>query len=242
VSGAPRNLRIGVVTTEIYVIKLQNIRPTAVTNVLITSTMPGGLQFLQSQPPPTTEAGNVLTYKFPQLAPFSTALILVQAGLLPQTPAGTVLAHTVTVRDDQANTIQGAFNGGVRAGPNNSPGKLTVTLTTTRQALAGSSLKSTLAVNNVGTQAAGNVVVTLAGPQALQFSSSVPAPTAVQTANGSTTLTWNVGSIPGPGNAVIRVTQKVAADAASGTALTLTTTATAADGRSGTVTKSVTVR
>jgi hypothetical protein len=76
----------------------------------------------------------------------------------------------------------------------------------------------------------------------LKFSSSVPAPTSIQTANGSTTVTWTFGNIPGPGNATVKVTQQVPADAASGSVLTLTTTATAADGRTGTVTKTVAVR
>jgi hypothetical protein len=230
------------VTTEIYVIKLQNIRPTAVTNVVVTSTLPSGLVFLQSEPPPTTENGNVLTYTFPSLDPFSTTLVLVQAGLRPDTPAGTVLTSAVIVRDDQGNSVQGSFTGGVREGPTNKPGALDVTLTTVRQVLADSPLKSTIAVNNTGTQSATNVVVTVVGPDTLRFTSAVPAPSGVQTASGQTTLTWVLGSIPGPGNAVIKLTQRVGASVPAGTILTLTATATAADGRTGQVTKSVTVR
>jgi hypothetical protein len=241
-AGAPRNLRIGVVTTEIYVIKLQNIRPTSVTNVVITHTVPFGLEVLQSQPPPTTENGNVLTYTFPKLDPFSTTQILVQANLRSNTAAGTALTSTVAVRDQQGNNVEALFAGGVRSGPTGTPGNLKVVLTTVKQVLAGSSLKSTLTINNTGSLDATDVTVALLGPQSLQFSSAIPAPTSVQTANGQTTITWNLGKIAGPGNSVIKLTQRVAADVAPGTILKMTAIAAAPDGRTGEATKSVTVR
>jgi hypothetical protein len=241
-AGAPRNLRIGVVTTEIYVIKVQNIRPTSVTNVVITHTVPLGLEVLQSQPAPTTENGNVLTYTFPKLDPFSTTLVLVQTSLRSSTAAGTALTSTVALRDDQGNNAQASFEGSVRSGPTGTPGNLKVVLTTVKQVLAGSSLKSTLSINNTGSLDAADVTVALIGPQALQFSSAIPAPTSVQTANGQTTITWNLGKIAGPGNAVIKLTQRVPADVVPGTVLTMTAIAAAPDGRTGQATKTVTVR
>ncbi|MGH9651421.1 MAG: hypothetical protein ACRD3I_13245, partial [Terriglobales bacterium] len=37
-SGAPRNLTIGALTTATYQVKVQNVRPIAMTNVTITNT------------------------------------------------------------------------------------------------------------------------------------------------------------------------------------------------------------
>ena len=116
-SGAPRNLTIGSVTTVTYHITVQNVRPIAMTNVTITNALPAGLKFVESVPPPDTEGGNTLTYIFPSVASLSTTSIMIQAELLPTTPAGTLLTDAVQLTDDLGNFVQASFTGSVRAGP-----------------------------------------------------------------------------------------------------------------------------
>jgi uncharacterized repeat protein (TIGR01451 family) len=116
-SGAPRNLTIGGVTTATYQIDLHNVRPIAMTNVTITNSLPAGLKFVESVPPPDTQQGNTLTYILPSMAALSSTSITIQAELLPMTPAGTSLTDTVQVTDDLGNFAQASFAGSVRAGP-----------------------------------------------------------------------------------------------------------------------------
>ena len=116
-SGAPRNLTIGAVTAVTYRINVQNVRPISMTNVAITNTLPAGLEFVESVPPPATQSGNESTYIFPSLEPLGSASIMIQAQLLPTTPAGTRLTDTVQLTDDLGNFVQASFTGSVRAGP-----------------------------------------------------------------------------------------------------------------------------
>ena len=109
-SGAPRNLTIGSVTTVRYQINVQNVRPIAMTDVAITNTLPPGLKFVESVPPPDTQEGNTLTYIVPSMAPLSTTSIMIQAELLPTTPAGTLLTDTVQLTDDLGNFAQVSFS------------------------------------------------------------------------------------------------------------------------------------
>jgi uncharacterized repeat protein (TIGR01451 family) len=242
VTGAPRNLRIGVVTTAIYVIKARNIGAVDTTNVKITNVLPSGLQFLQSIPPPSSSDGGILTYNFPTFAAGSTKQIIIQAELLPTTLAGTGLADAATLIDAQGNYGQATFTGGVRAGTTAGSGKLTVTFTTVRQVLAGSNLKSTITINNGGRTSAEDVVLTVDSPQEAQFVLAIPGPSSVQTVNGKVRLTWNVASIKGPGNQSVKLTQRVQDNVAAGTVLTFNTNVTAKDGRSDQTTNTVTVR
>jgi uncharacterized repeat protein (TIGR01451 family) len=116
-SGAPRNPRIGAVTTVTYRITVQNVRAIEMTNVTITNTLPAGLQFVESVPPPATHERNTVTYIVPSMPPQSTASILIDAELLSTTPGGTVLTDTVRLTDDRGNFAQVSFSGSVRAGP-----------------------------------------------------------------------------------------------------------------------------
>ena len=71
-TGAPRNLRIGVVTTEVYLINLRNIGAVDTTNVIVSDALPPGLQFSQSIPSPSSNSGGLLptcSPHFPRAAP-----------------------------------------------------------------------------------------------------------------------------------------------------------------------------
>jgi uncharacterized repeat protein (TIGR01451 family) len=242
-TGAPRNLRIGVVTKMIYLIYVRNIEPFDATNVTVTDTLPLGLQFTQSIPPPTTVSGNVVTYKFATIPGDTTKLIVMQATLLPTTFAGTVLTNTAVVTDEAGNFAQETFVGGVRSGPQpTSTVALDLTVTSVRQVLPDSALKYTITANNSGSADATGVVLTVDTPPQTEFVSALPGPSSVHTQDGQTTLTFNLQRVPGPGHVIVRLTQQVPPDVTPGTALRLTANVTSLEGSSDQVTKTVTVR
>ena len=242
VSGAPRNLRIGVVTQMVYLVQLRNVGATDTTGVTVTDALPPGLGFSQSIPPPNNNDSGLLTFNVPQLPAGGIKLFLIEGELLQSTPPGVGLSNTVTVVDDQGNFAQGTFTGSVRAGSPSGPGKLDVALTTVSHTIVGSKLKSTLAVNNGGRSDAHNVVLTLDGPPDLAFSSAIPGPTSIQKTSDNLRLTWKFATVAGPGKAVVKLTQVVPDNATSGTTYTLTANVSADDGRTSSDTATIQVR
>ena len=243
-TGAPRNLRIGVVTTVVYLIKLRNIGVADTSNVTITNTLPSALQFLESSPPPTTTVGNQLTYKFASLPSGASKLIVIQAEIGPEATGGSGLTDTATVVDDGGNFAQASFVGSIRAGSTNNSGKLQVALTTVKRVVAGSKLKSTISVTNGARGDAKNVMVTLDGPLGVDIigSQTFPPPSSQQTVDGKTRWTWIFPTVKGPGNLSIKTTHLVPDTLANGTALNFTARVSAEDGRHDEVSKSVEVR
>ncbi len=246
-SGAPRNLRLGVVTTAVYIIKIQNQHNYEVTNATVTVTLPPSLEFRQAVPAPDDQDGAKLTFVFDSLVPLETAFVQIQADLLPTTAGGTTLKCTATLSDDQGNSDSASFTGGVRAG-NQTAGRLTLTVTSPKQVPANTTLQSTLAVNNTGTRDASDVVLTLETGTDLDFVSAIPGPSdideipATEDTDAAVKLTWTYGTIAGPGKAVVKVRHRIPAGTPSGTSLSLKARVEAADGRSARVTKTVAVR
>jgi len=239
-TGAPRNLRLGVVTTEIYMIKVRNIGLGETSGVQITDILPAGLQFLQSAPPPSERDGSALTYRIDRMPPGASRWILIQAELDPTSPPGVSLTNQVSLTDNQGNYAQASFAGGVRAGPIKS-GAFRIVLTTAKRVAAGSLLKSTLSIDNSGT-AARNVGITLTGPEGATFVSAIPGPSGIRTNGGMVELAWNVPTITAPGKLSIKVTHRVRADTPTGSTLQFTAEVRAADGRADQDTKTVEVR
>jgi uncharacterized repeat protein (TIGR01451 family) len=128
-SGGPRNLRIGVVDTMVYVIKLSHEGVLPTTNVVINNALPPALDFVESDPPPTSIEGNLISFRFATVQPGETKLIVLKAQVGPTAVAGSTLTNRVYVVDDQANTAQATFVGGIRPGTAPSDGKLQLSLT-----------------------------------------------------------------------------------------------------------------
>ncbi len=245
-SGAPRNLRIGVVDTMVYVIQLSNEGATATTNVTINDALPPGLDFVESDPPPTTVGANLVGFTFPSLQPGDTKLIVVKAQLGPTAVAGATLTNRVYVVDTEGNSAQATFTGGVRQGNPANDGRLGLALTMPKTVtIAGGkpgNLKSSLTITNGSRGDAQNVVVTLEGPAAAAFASAIPGPTTQETMSGKLRLTWVFPAIKGPGNETIKVTHKVDASVPDGTNLSFQATVRAADGRTDNASRTVQVR
>ncbi len=245
-SGAPRNLRVGVVTTMLYLVKLRNIGAEGATDVTINNALPTGLEFLDSVPPPTTQNGNLLSYKFATLASGESKLIVIRAELGPAAVPGTTLTNTTTAFDEAGNYAQATFTGGVRAGAPSNTGRLEVGLTTVKRlTIVGDrpvKLKSTIAVTNGSREPAKNAVVTLDGPPSIVLDASLtsPAPSSQQTVDGKTRWTWNFAQLGR--NESIKVTHTVPATLTDGTVLTLTARVSADDGRRDEETATVEIR
>jgi uncharacterized repeat protein (TIGR01451 family) len=243
-SGAPRNLRIGVVTTMLYVIKLRNVGVDDSSNVVISNILPAGLEYSQSTPAPTSRDGNVLTYNFASLPSGGSKQIVIEAELGPGAEPGTSLVNRVTAIDAAGNFAEKTFSGGVRSGPEPSAGRLQVSLTTVRRVLAGSKLKSTIGVTNGARGNAENVVVTLDGPAAATIvgDQTFPSPTKQEVIDGQVRWTWVFPTVKGPGNESIKTTHIINENTPAGTSLNFTARVSAADGRKDDESKIVEVR
>jgi len=246
-SGAPRNLRVGVVDTAVYLIKLTNEGALATTGVVVNNALAPGLDFVESDPPPTTIDGNLVSFNFPTLQPGETKLIVIKAELGPTAVAGATLTHRTYVVDQQGNSVQATFVGGVRKGNPASDGRLKLALTMPKNlTIAGGrpgTLKSSLTITNGARGDAQNVVVTLEGPAAAAYDSSSPGVTSTMTTpDGKLHLTWVFPSIKGPGNETIKLTQKVDPAVPDGATMGFRATVRADDGRSDDATRTVQVR
>jgi len=222
ITGVPRNPSLGVNSTVSYSIRVNNFSPNLATNVLVTNVLPTGLTFDSALPPPTSDVGQTLEWKFPTLASGASELILLRAVLDPTSAPGTALEDDVTVTDDAGNVANGSFVGQVRGAKLNKP-PLVVTITSLRRALPGTSVKSTISVSNFRAVARG-VVLTVTLPPQTKLGLSIPPPSA--TANGQ--ATWQLGDILKTSNVAIRFT--IDSSAAPGTVLTTSVQASDADG------------
>jgi uncharacterized repeat protein (TIGR01451 family) len=245
-SGGPRNLRIGVVDTVVYVIKLSHEGTLPTANVIVNNVLPPALDFLDSDPGPTSIEGNLVSFRFGTVQPGETKLIVLKAQLGPTAMSGATLTNRAYVVDDQGNSAQASFIGGIRPGSNPSDGRLQLNLAIPRNiTIAGdraANLKSTVTVTNGGRGDAKNVVVTLEGPASAVFDSATPGPASVESSGGMTRLTWIFPTFKGPGNENIRVSHSVGPDLANGTSLNFRGTVRADDGRSDSESATVQVR
>jgi uncharacterized repeat protein (TIGR01451 family) len=246
-TGAPRNLRVGVVDTAVYVIRLSHEGALPTTNVIVHNALPPGLEFVESDPPPTTIDGNLVSFRFPTVQPGETKLIVLKAQLGPTAVPGSTLTNRAYVVDEEGNTAQATFTGGVRPGSPAGDGRLQLKLTMPNNVtIAGDrpgNLKSSLTITNGGRGEAKNVLVTLEGPGTAAYDSATPGPADVETtADGKVRLTWIFPSVKGPGNETIKLTHKVDVDAPDGASLSFRATVRAQDGRSDDATETVAVR
>ena len=246
-TGAPRNLRIGAVTTMVYVIKLTNQGALPTTGIVLNNALPPGLDFVESDPPPADIDGTLLSFNLGTLQPGATKQVIIKAELGPTAVPGSSLTNRTSVVDAEGNSVQATFTGGVRAGALPSDGKLSLKLTMPKTVtIAGGrpgTLKSTITVSNGARGDAQNVIVTLEGPAAAGFESSIPGPaTQLTNPDGSRLITWNFPTMKGPGNESIKITHKIPPTVANGSSLAFRATVRAQDGRTDTESKSVEVR
>jgi uncharacterized repeat protein (TIGR01451 family) len=241
-SGGPRNLRIGVVETIVYIIKVTNESGMATTGVTINDALPPGLDFVNSDPGPTTISGNLISINVGTLQPGETRLVQVEAELGPTATAGSTLTNRAYVVDSQGNSAQASFTGSVRTGTVTDNGRLSLSLTMPKTlTIAGGkdgTLKSSITITNGSRSDLQNVIVTLDGPPTAIFDSATPGPTM----SGSGSLTWVFPTFNGHANVAIKLSQKVSATVADGTSLSFHAAVRSDDGRTDSDSTTVTVR
>ena len=234
-TGAPRFLRIGVVEEAVYMIKLRNRSGEETTGLVLKNDLPAGMTFVQSVPPPDDIEDNELLYLFPSLAPGESKLIVIKARLDEGAVPGMTLLNRASVLDDQRNSIQASFEGGVRPGRIDNPGRLQVRLTMpTRLIIAGnrsSRLRTSISIINGGRGDAENVVVTLRGPEKPLLTSSIPGVSMSDSEDGIVTLTWIFPRMKGPGNETIKLIHEVPPHTPHGYHLNFAAEVRADDGR-----------
>jgi len=241
-SGAPRALREGGVTTAVYLIRVRNKSLLTVNGVEVINQLPAGVTFTEAVPSPSSINGNELVFELPGMAPFESRAIVVKAELVAETPAGTLLPNTATLLRDGVPLEQITFTGNVRPPGASTSGQLRAQITVPRQILAGSRLNATLDIVNTGRREGQDVVVTLTRPAILQLESASPPPSSTVSDGAMTTFVWEIPSLRGPSNVRIKWSERVPLDAVPGSELGLSATVTDASGRSGAADAVVRVR
>lgn len=196
--------------TVVYTLRVQNNGPSGATNVVVTDTLPSGLTFnsLGSTPAPASTADGlndttVLTYNLGSLASTAnggteqtiTISAIVDAGV-----TGLLINNaSVAANEIETNTLN---NAATAQSTVNAP-QVDVQITkldndNDQPVSANDTVIYTLTVQNNGPSDATGVVVTDTLPNGLTYVSngSTPAPASVVLeANGTTTLTYNVGDL-----------------------------------------------
>jgi uncharacterized repeat protein (TIGR01451 family) len=240
-SGAPRFLRIGVVTKVDYLLRVTSLclPSLSTTNVIVTSELPPGLEFVQSIPAPTTQVDNTLTFEYPVFAGDTIEQVVMQAKLVDGTPAGTELKHTVSLIDDLSQVGSDSFSIGVRA-LGASVGKLKLRMVAPRRVQAGALLKTRISIDHTSLDPATNVELQVTTPEEAELVSAVPPPSNVESIGGQLLLEWSFLKIPR--KQVIRLTQRVDRDIDQGAILSIDGSVSDDSDRSASASRQVQIR
>ena len=185
-----------------YTITVKNARgAAAASNVVVEDTLPNGLQFVSSNPSPTSQNGQKLTWTFSSIAAGGSATITLK---VKASEAGTY-ANTATISGTNKSGTTGNVEVVKPEQPPTEP-NLSITKTTAAEDVkVGDSFDYTITVSNAaGAGDATNVVVKDTLPDGLEFVNSNPPPTSQ---NGQK-LTWTIPSIAAGTSATITLTVK----------------------------------
>ncbi|MDP4505918.1 CARDB domain-containing protein [Nonomuraea turcica] len=184
-----------------YQVKLDNVGTGAATAIDLTDTPPGG--GTQSRQVPYLGAGLSRTETFSYAIPCDTA-------------NGTVLPNTATAtaRDTKGGAEANTANNTATATTTVHAPKLTLDKSAPPTVNAGEAMTIDLKVTNVGSGTATNVTLTDTLPSEVHYSQALdqgtgPKPSSV-TANpdGTTTLTWSLGSLAGGASSGVQFTAR----------------------------------
>ena len=184
-----------------YTITVKNARgAAAASNVVVEDTLPNGLKFVNSNPSPTSQNGQKLTWTISSIAAGGAATITLK---VKASEAGTY-ANTATISGTNKSGTTGNVEVVKPEQPPTEP-NLSITKTTdAKDVKVGDPFDYTITVKNTGTGNASNVVVEDTLPNGLEFVNSNPSPTSQ---NGQK-LTWTISSIAAGASATITLTVK----------------------------------
>ena len=183
-----------------YTITVKNTGTGNASNVVVEDTLPNGLQFVSSDPSPTSQNGQKLTWTISSIAAGGSATITLK---VKASEAGTY-ANTATISGTNKSGTTGDVEVVKPEQPPTEP-NLSITKTTgAKDVKVGDPFDYTITVKNTGTGNASNVVVEDTLPNGLQFVSSDPSPASQ---NGQK-LTWTISSIAAGASVTITLTVK----------------------------------
>ncbi|MDQ6658157.1 MAG: DUF11 domain-containing protein, partial [Actinomycetota bacterium] len=210
--------------TLVYRLQVTNNGPNAATNVVVTDTLPTGVNYVSAAPPTgttCTATGNKITCTTSSLANGATLAIPITVSVPPGSASGT-LANTATVASDTADDVAG----------NNTATATTiitqlsdVSLTKSgapATVIAGNQVTYTLTASNVGPSTAAAVQVTDVLPAGVTLVSATS--TAGSCAQSGSNEVCQLGPLAPGEQQAITIVVKTAANLAAGS---LTNTATA---------------
>jgi len=201
-----------------YTLSYSNIGSGTANNVVVTDTLEAGLTFVQgsSFPAPSSVVNNAngtttITWNRGSLAPNAQGVIVFQAQIKMSVPnCSTVVNNVVISASNESNNLL-ANNSYMVTSPIQCPPiplnpDVTVIKAVTGSQIQGQNVTYTVTYKNIGSGQANNVVITDTLGTGLTFlpgTSFPPAASVTNNANGTTTITWNVGNIPAGAQGII---------------------------------------
>jgi len=190
-------------TTFTATLQYRNNGPAGANAVSLTDTLPAGVTFVASNPAPSSQSGQTLTWTLGTLADAqsgSISLVLQSDPTLADASVLTnraVIATTTTDRDSSNNTASADTRVLARA-------DVRITKTGPTTVNVGDPVTFTLTYANSGPSLARSVVISDTLPSDLDYTSASPAPSS----NANGILAWNVGDLaPGASGTITLVMQ-----------------------------------
>ena len=193
----------------VYTLTITNLGNTGAHDVIVTDILPDGVTFVGALPAPASVAGQVLTFNLGELAAGASTVITIDV----------VADSTAGTGDNTASVSTSSVEGGA-AGANNSAAcssnylspDLALDKTCPADMTAGENAVFTVAIDNLGTSTATNVVVTDTLPDGVVFVSAVPAPTTVSGQD----VVFELGDLAAGAGTVITINVAVESTSGSG--------------------------
>jgi uncharacterized repeat protein (TIGR01451 family) len=205
--------------TVIYTITVTNYGPGAATNVVVDTTLPGGLNFVSSTPSTGTHAGN--NWQIPNMANGDIATLDITVTIGTGT-SGTNISYTVSILSlDQVDGDTGNNSHSISIGIQQTNLGIQI-LSSNYSPQEGDTITYAITVNNYGPSSANGIVVSASVPGQVTYVSH-------GAGQGSyNTTDWSVGSLANGANAVLTIQVTINAGTV-GTTFPYTVTITAVD-------------
>jgi uncharacterized repeat protein (TIGR01451 family) len=203
-----------------YTLTLTNTGSGGAYNVVVVDTLPDGVNFLSSDPIPTSEVGNVLTWEIDVIPGNNVTYINIEVQVPAFTEDETFLVNHAQMDHEDVNentydTLEDWANVTI-----NSP-LMTISKTTgVTEANPGDEITYTISYENTGTGDAHDVVIVDTIPDYTTLVSATLTPDS----NEDGVLTWNLGTVSGETSGSISITVKVDVDTPDTTVLNNTVT------------------
>ena len=181
-----------------YTVVVSNDGTATANAVTLVDVLPAGVDFVSATPPPSSVAGQTLTFGLGDLAPGASTTITITVNPTATSGSGTNSASATTSSTEGG---QGSANNSDACSSNFLAPDLAVSTTCPVDMVAGEPAAYTVTVSNGGTSAAKGVVLTDVLPAGVSYTSASLAPDSVS----GQTLTWSLGDLAAGGSVTITI-------------------------------------